>query len=653
MALSALRRGSVKHRHQPRPAPPREYPQLATRRPGAAETLAAVREQAAEMLRGSPSTRVRVLVAARVCLLVCARIDALLADPASRGGGAVADTAIYRGCTARPGPAGMAGVDAQLRECAAIADEVEAFVRSVGMLDSYSALVADLVNAPIFALDDDLILHRCMLTWHTVAETYMRALQGRVVPEPGQDGYEASCYAKGDVKSAIVRTARGPVLGHHQVLTQMTIICSDPKMDPYTAFVSYKENLCWFNDWATANRTDGDIMAAIDTVMTAKDASHRKDERPGALKWRSRNAAGERFTVWLASMDHATKDVSNGSLLHTGILCGVSETARKLTVTCVCYGSYHFWPVPTQMSLDDYAVYVCACVGEMQRGWAIDHDSEAAISEHNLLNWVCPACSARASRDSLSTASAAAARQPQEMRIAWGPHSYFYYGLRHQGFRRRVDNLRARLAPGAQIPISARISAEYSPIASGDPLPVIVGKLLALCGAEPSGDGAWFEDLDMAAWTCKPRICPECSFTGQDAQLFMIAVGCARLAARLPDAYRNEFIRLMDAYGFRLFPAVQARMLVLCDCVAQWMADVMSSGYDDAGTTCGQSPCRLTASDAPPPGQDITSTDENDRYSGQLLRDLLLAQAQTEAEQYAKTTGRTAWLDIVSHPLRI
>jgi Terpene synthase family 2, C-terminal metal binding len=56
-------------------------------------------------------------------------------------------------------------------------------VRRVGMLEGYEALVAGLVDERVFEdQDDDLVLHRCLLTWHAVSETYMRALQIRVVP---------------------------------------------------------------------------------------------------------------------------------------------------------------------------------------------------------------------------------------------------------------------------------------------------------------------------------------------------------------------------------------------------------------------------------------------------------------------------------------
>jgi hypothetical protein len=610
-----------------------------------------------------------IVTAMRVCALVCSRIDELWrADAPGRDRrGALHDTTIYRACDQGCGRGAVRDMPRADRgwhgEIAAVVEEVLAFLGGIGMLDGFAELVTGLVDGPAFRGEsEDLRLHRCLLVGHAVTETYMRLLQERVAPSPGQDGRGAGRYPKGDVKEAVLTSMAGPILGHHQILTLNCATCSDEGMSPAKAFMSYRENLRWFNDWATADRADGDIMAVIDASAAAHPGRHRAvpdrpvPDRPDGRTWmwRERNQIGEAASRWLARLDHATKPTGGGSLLHTGVLCAISETVRKLTIACVCYGSYHFWPVHRPMTLDDYALYVCASVGEMLRGWAVDHDSEAAIGEHNLLNWLCVHCATRAARDVLSPRNASAPREDWEMRIAWGPQTYFFHGLRHRGFARRVDNLCARPAHDArQIPIIL-VRPRCVPIRFGDSLPVIVSKLLALCGVHATvPDEHWPTLLHLDSWACRPRICARCAFDGQHAQLFMLSVGCATLATLLPPDQRGRLVHLVDTYGVRLLPALQVRLLVQCACVPRWTADVMSHGYQQAGTACGQNPCQLNAGGITPHVTPGAGGEEDDRYQRQLLRDLLLQQAHAEAARYAADTGQTPWLAVVSRPLAI
>lgn len=628
---------------------------------GGANDLGAVRSVAARLPVDRHDTRSWLIVAARVCLLVCVGIDELLRRDSGGHTGATHDTGIYRSCRSA-GAADQAGArlgdtEVWLRELAVVCDKAAGYLWRLRVFDGYADLIANLVDRTVFWRDsDDIVIHRCLLAWHAVAEVYMRALQGQVTPTVRQDGFRVSRFPKGDVKDAVLRTARGPILGHHQIMTLNCATCSEANMSPRKAFTSYKENLRWFNDWATANRGDGDIMAALDASMTGHTCSDPAcgapvDEPDGGWMWRERNAVGEGLSRWLARLDHVTKSTSNGSYLHTGVLCGTSEAVRKMTIACVSYGSYHFWPVHRRMSLDDYVRYTCASIGEMQRGWAIDHDSEAAAAEHNLLNWACTACATYATQQVLLPANTAADREDWEMRTAWGPQTYFYFGGRHHGFARRVDNLRGRLtAVGHGLSIQPT-HRRCDPISSGDTLPVVISKLLALCGAAATAPTA--VALSTEDWDCQPRICADCAFDGYRAQLFMLSVGAARLAAMLPNTHRQELTRLLDTYGFRLFPAVQARLLVQCSCVPRWTADVMSHGYADAGTACGQSACVHAVSAPALHPMPVTAVrDEDDEYDGHLLRDVLLRQAHIEARRYASRTGRVDWLSVVSQPLQ-
>ncbi|MTD59051.1 hypothetical protein [Amycolatopsis pithecellobii] len=602
-----------------------------------APDLRSVRQVAAQVL-AQPSTRVRLAVALRVSELLCAAIDELLTRHPDDG--AALDTGIYRPCRTTP------HTGTALSELLRVSDGAEAYLLELGAFDDYADVIAGLVEVSAFRQEtDDLVLHRCLLAVHAAAEVFLRAGQGKLTPTEHASAVEPARYPKGDVKHAVVRTALRPVLGHHQIMTLNCAACVDAEMPPRVAFTSYQENLCWFTDWATAHRDDGDIMAAIQTSLTGDSLGGTQDLGQWG-QWRARNGIGDGFSRWLAQLDHLTKKVSNPALLHTGVLCAMTPLVRKVIVASVSYGSYHFWPVHRQMSFDDYVRHICASIGGMVRGWAVDHDSEAAIGEHNLLNWVCRACATAATRDALSPRNAQAKRDDARMRIAWGPQTYFYFGQRHHGFARRVDNLREqdRFA-GRELDIRP-IPRHCSPVVAGDNVPDIVSKLLALCGADA---GKIDEDaLGIDTWDCTPRLCAECAFDGQRAQLFMISVGAARLACLLPRHYRAEFVRLMDTYGFRLFPAVQTRLLVQCACLPRWIADVLSHGYADAGTWCGQSDCTTPARQPLPP--DIGETDEYDHVP---LPDTLLRQAQTEARRYAADTGRTDWLAVVARPLKI
>lgn len=402
-----------------------------------------------------------------------------------------------------------------------------------GAFDDYATVVTGLVKASSFSDEsDDFVIHRCLLASHAFADVYMLALQGELaaVRQPQRSGAR---YPKGDVAEAVVRTARGPILGHHQILALNCAACSDADMDPGLAFVSYRDNLCWLHDWATAGRRDGNILAAVRTstaaaggeaqsgaAETGPELESDPDPDPdpqsgpadtGPWPWQARNGIGDQFSRWLARLDHVTKTSRNARLAHAGALCHhVDASTRKVLVASVCYGSFHFWPTPRLMSTGDYAEHVCACMGEMARGWAIDHDTEACIGEHNLLNWLCRACAAAATRETLSPANARAARGDDVMRVAWGPQTYFYFGRRHCGFARRVDNLGER--PVRPVPVRP-VPPSCTPIAAGDGVAEAAAKLLALCGAEP----VRAIDLGGPDWPCRPRICRRCAFDGDRA----------------------------------------------------------------------------------------------------------------------------------------
>lgn len=110
----------------------------------------------------------------------------------------------------------------------------------------------------------------------------------------------------------------------------------------------------------------------------------------------------------------------------------------------------------------------------------------------------------------------------------------------------------------------------------------------------------------------------------------------------------QPLLHLIDNYGYRLFPAVQTRLLVLCPCIPRWTSDVMSQAYADAGTSCGQSDFSIPASQCHVNGLSVA-----DGYNDVLLTEALLCQALVEAKSYANKTGQQEWFDTVSIPLQI
>jgi hypothetical protein len=170
------------------------------------------------------------------------------------------------------------------------------------------------------------------------------------------------------------------------------------------------------------------------------------------------------------------------------------------------------------MSAVDYAECICASIGMMERGCATDHDTEASIAEHNLFNWIYRHCSTLATRESLSGDNAVAQRASWVIRIAWGPMSYFYLGLRHCGFKRRVDNL--PVPPLKNHVLTRGIKPYCEPIKAGDGVSVIITKLLALCGLETTKNRN--VELGEESWCLKLRICPHCEFAGHRTQTFTV-----------------------------------------------------------------------------------------------------------------------------------
>ena len=170
-------------------------------------------------------------------------------------------------------------------------------------------------------------------------------------------------------------------------------------------------------------------------------------------------------------------------------------------------------------------------------GWVVDHDTEASIREHNSLNWVCKDCSTALTSEVFYPANARATRDDSIMRLAWGPQTYFFVGLRHHGFARLVDNLRENnINLAYHMPV--RETTPYcSPIAAGDNFPVVVTKLLVLCGIQLVD---FHIDLGEAEWVCQPRMCSKCQFDGYRTQLFMLSVGVARLAAMVLDHEKSR-----------------------------------------------------------------------------------------------------------------
>lgn len=478
-------------------------------------------------------------------------------------------------------------------------------------------------------------------------------MQSRLVAE---EYYFAPCparYGKDDVKNDVALSASGPILGNHQVLTHLLPTCAHADMTPKLAFTSYRDQFCYLEDWATANREDGDAPELLGSVITLNKsfetlfAKHPTYNCP----WRARNKIGTELTRWLAKFDHTTKDSSNAYLTHTGILCTSHAWVRKVMVVSISYGSYGLWPAPFDLAMEDYAEVVCAYIGAMWRGWSVDHDVEASIGEHNAMNWLCRTCATATAREVFSPANANAPRKCHILRLAWTPQSYFYFGLRHHGFERRVDNL---LESNSSLSSSHRslfqqVAPVYSPIASGDNVSTIVTKLLGMCGMRVVDD---IGDLGDKDWACHPRICSTCDFENSRSQLFMISVGAARLAVMLPRNCRPHFIHLIDMFGLRLFPALQARILCQCPCVPEWLADVIAHGYTEAGTRCGQSDCTVQCGSenhgllpSSPGSNEGTTIDDTS------LRSMLLNQAMEEAARYAEKSGQMEWLEVVSQPL--
>ncbi|KAJ5570437.1 uncharacterized protein N7459_009867 [Penicillium hispanicum] len=630
----------------------------------AAQDLDSVRSVVIRELLSQPTptrigVRLALMVALRVTELVCQSVDRLLERPASGTRGAFHDSGMYRPCRRGNGDHRVPVDNEQgLRELFSMIDIATNYLQKLGAFDDYASVITRLVQVSSFHHDsDDLIVHRCLLASHALAEGYVGAKQSELSAADYPHGAQPVRYPKDDVKQAVLRTVSGPILGHHQILTCNSAMCFDSGMNPKLAFVSYKENLCWLVDWALAHREDGDILATLTTIVGSNSAipstanagrlSHESLPTQGKdLSWRVRNEVGSEFTQWLANMDQVVKESTNPSLIHTGVLCTVGDLVRKVLVASVAYGSWQFWPTPRPLTFHDYTELVCAFIGAMVRGWAIDHDTEASIREHNSLNWVCKDCSTALTSEVLGPANARATRDDSIMRLAWGPQTYFFVGLRHHGFARRVDNLREKNTDLVYHKLVRRITPYCSPIVAGDNVPIIVTKLLALCGIQLVD---FHDDLGEKEWDCQPRMCSKCQFDGYRAQLFMVSVGVARLAAMVLDHDQSQpLVRLMDNYGYRLFPAVQTRLLVLCPCIPRWTSDVMSQAYADAGTSCGQSDCSLPASQCHNNGLSMA-----DGYNDNPLTEALLCQAFTEAESYANKTGQHEWLDTVSKPLRI
>ncbi|KAF4582217.1 hypothetical protein GQ602_006841 [Ophiocordyceps camponoti-floridani] len=599
------------------------------------QSLSSIRSLAGQALpfQQSPTPHavlVSLTIALRVVTLTCQTMDSLLARQGAEETGAFQDTGIYRQCAKTACPDRVAY---NLDELVPMVGVATRYLEELDAFPGYADVVVELIQRSAFDDEsDDLVIHRCLLATHLCAETYMRSLQSQL-PTPSTRPSRPR-YPKGDVKKAIVRTTRGPILGHHQVITLNCAACTDDGMDPALAFTAYADNLCWFNDWATAERKDGDALAAINASLSNNPYRPEVD-----YPWRRRNRLADAPTRWLALLDSVAKDDSNSHLKHSSSLCKTPLPLRRLILASVCYGSWHMFPMPRVMTLDGYARDMCAMMGIMIRGWLIDHDSEASIGEHCLMNWLCRECSVSASRETISPANALALRDDDEMRLAYGPLSYFFFSRRHRGFTRRVDN-HVDSFSGRELPVRECEPACH-PVVAGDDVEAITSKILALCGLQLLGPPR----LDEEDWNCRPRICRACDFPGSRQQLFIISVGLERLATALPAHVRPRLVRLVEQYGFRLFPAVQARMLTLCPCLSRWTADIQSYSYQQSGFTCGQSDCSIASSDKPEALDDEESDDGR-------FEEMLLRQTEVEAAAYSHKTGQAAWLAVVSCPLR-
>lgn len=430
-------------------------------------------------------------VALRVGLLLCESIDDLITDQTT---GAFHDTRSYRPCLRCTESSCQIQSRSLLHELTSIIDvSTDYMLRLELFVDYATMIVSNLMSAPAIEVEnDDLLIHRCLMACNALFEAYARARQSRLVAEEYNVAPHPARYAKDDVKNDVAEAASGPILGNHQIMTVNLAMCAHADMTPKLAFTCYRDNFCWFEDWATANREDGDTLTLLSSFITVNKSfetlyeRHPTDECP----WRARNKIGKEVARWLAKLDHATKDASNAYLTHTGILCTSPAWVRKLMVASLSYGSYGLWPVSHDLAIDDYADVVCACIGAMWRGWSVDHDVEASIGEHNGMNMLCRACATATAREAFSPANAKALRKNQILRLAWAPHSYFYFGLRHHGFERRVDNMleSSDRSSSAHQCLVQQVAPTYSPILSGDNVSIIVKKLLGMCGMKVMGD---------------------------------------------------------------------------------------------------------------------------------------------------------------------
>lgn len=147
-------------------------------------------------------------------------------------------------------------------------DVATEYLQKLGAFDDYASVINRLVQVSCFHHDnDDLIVHRCLLASHALAEGYIAAKQSKLSAADYPHGAQPVRYPKDDVKQAVLRSVRGPILGHHQILTCNSAMCFDPGMHPRLAFISYKENLCWLVDWALAHREDRDILPILNSII--------------------------------------------------------------------------------------------------------------------------------------------------------------------------------------------------------------------------------------------------------------------------------------------------------------------------------------------------------------------------------------------------
>jgi hypothetical protein len=615
--------------------------------------LNALRSLAVKSLNAAPGgaadLSTMALIAGRACLFICAEMDSVL--DSGKDLGAFHDASIYSRCVQDRYTVPPADVEAGLVHLADTAAHVAKYLAEIDMLDGFIDLIAELLEVEAIETEsEDLFLHRCLHAWYAFSETHLKSLLARLNPTEHIDGRDSGGYEKGDANKAVLDSARGPILGHHHYLSPLVATCSDSAMDLRTALLSYADSIItYMPDWESLPREQGMAAAIISAIGAPVERERKNPARVNDPEWTwlRRNALGTKTLKWFAKIDATAGIADNASLLHTGIFCDLPGTVRKVAMLCLGYGQFGLWPVPRLLSLADYGLYGCAALGEMMRGWTSDHDAEASIGEHSPLNWLCVECAEEASRACMLRYNALGARSEWETRIAWAPQTFNFMGGRHQGLRRRTDNIRARITP-PEAPVVRQISHSYTPIRAGDHLAAVVDKLLALIGlaAEPG----LIDRLGIDEWDIEFRICPECDFPGSREQLFMLAVGCTRIGALLPQHYMEAWTALVEKYAYRLLPALQVRLLTPCGCAPYWIADVLSSGYEDAGTSCGLSSCLATKMPMPPTVR-WDHPIEDERYSGVLLSQQLLDQATVEAHHYAAKSGRTDWLALVTRPL--